>query len=178
MVANRISLHQSLPSSVKDSFLQPPAPLTNKKPSTDKTMTLLFTIQLLFYIQVMLPFVVALPMGNPAFSLPNDGSLRLDSSLSFLDGAAQLDPTKRDFTKAGIRSPPKPLSITTADAKANALSERSTRPLEQPEKRINPITKSGEHVMGVGKQERPQSVRRNLESSAPPTSSSSRQKFV
>lgn len=133
-------------------------------------MALLLTLPLLFYILVIFPFAVALPVCNSAFSLPNDESLGLDSSFSFLDGAAQLDSTKRGFTKAGIRSPPKPLPIITADAKANVLSERSrgaTCPLEKPKEKNNPITKACERVVEVDKQEKPQSSRRSLESSVP-----------
>ncbi|KAL0636823.1 hypothetical protein Q9L58_004181 [Maublancomyces gigas] len=128
-------------------------------------MALLLTLQLLFYILVIFPFAVALPVGNSAFSLPNDVSLGFDSSFSFLDGTAQLDPIKREFTKAGINGPRKPLPITT-DAKANVLSERSggpTRPLEKPEEKVNLMTKACEHVVRVDKQEKPQSARRSLE---------------
>lgn len=157
------------PSTTKESFLQPLAPLTTKKPIIDNTMALLLTLQLLFYILVIFPFAVALPVGDSAFGLPNDVSLGFDSSFSFLDGTAQLDPIKREFTKTGINSPRKPLPIT-ADAKANVLSERSrgpTRPLEKPEEKVNLMAKACEHVVRVDKQDKPQSARRSLESSAP-----------
>lgn len=127
-------------------------------------MALLLTLQLLFYILVIFPFAVALPVGNSAFSLPNDVSLGFDSSFSFLDGTAQLDPIKREF------SPRRPLPITT-NAKANVLSERSrgaTRPLEKPEEKVNLMTKACEHVVRVDKPEKPQSARRSPESLAPP----------